>query len=203
MLHFVRSTWWMKAFFPSLTWEKPNSEKAIYLTFDDGPHPEITPWVMNQLEEVNAQASFFVIGENVERYPDTFQKLVQSKHSVGNHSYKHLSGWQNSKQAYLEDVNRCGNLYPFKLFRPPYGKIRWSQAKALNKRYEIIMWDRITYDFDETISPEQCFKNAVEDISSGSIIVFHDSEKAEKNLRATLPPVLQHLKKQGFELKAL
>jgi peptidoglycan/xylan/chitin deacetylase (PgdA/CDA1 family) len=177
----------------------------VYLTFDDGPTPEITEWVLEQLKNYNAKATFFCIGDNCRKYPEIFQKVISENHSIGNHTFNHLKGWKTSTEDYISNAK----LYEVehyklctencKLFRPPYGKIKSSQAKILRKMgYKIIMWDIISYDFDENISKEKCLENVLKNIESGSIIVFHDSKKAWQNLEYVLPKTLEFLKEKGF-----
>jgi peptidoglycan-N-acetylglucosamine deacetylase len=201
----IKTHWLIKKLFSNYIWEMPNSENKIYLTFDDGPTPEITEWTLQQLKKYNAKATFFCIGDNIKKYPEIFKKVIEEGHSIGNHTFNHLNGWKTSKQEYLENTKKCqseiSNLKSaiFNLFRPPYGKIKPSQSKELRKLgYKIIMWDIISYDFDTTISKEKCLENVLTNVKSGSIIVFHDSIKAFPNLEYTLPKVLEILNKKGF-----
>ncbi|WP_298116632.1 polysaccharide deacetylase family protein [Flavobacterium sp.] len=201
----VKAHWIIKKLFSNYVWEIPNNENKVYLTFDDGPTPDITEWTLNQLKEYNAKATFFCIGDNVRKYPEIFEKVVNEKHSIGNHTFNHLNGWKTSTSEYIENANRCdketqnSKLETRNLFRPPYGKIKPSQSKILRKLgYKIIMWDIISYDFDATISKEQCLENVLKNVKSGSIIVFHDSKKAFSNLEYTLPRTLKFLKEKGF-----
>ncbi|MFN4027292.1 MAG: polysaccharide deacetylase family protein [Flavobacterium sp.] len=203
----VKTGRFIKAIFPKYVWDIPNAEKKIYLTFDDGPIPEITEWVINQLEQYNAKATFFCIGENIQKHPEIFRKIIDNDHSIGNHTFNHLKGWETSLTAYIENTEKCAETIAnftlqtlnAKLFRPPYGKIKPSQAKALRQSgYKIIMWDIISMDFDKNISPEKCLENVLKNIESGSIIVFHDSIKAWQNLQYALPKTLEFLKKNEF-----
>lgn len=203
-------------------------KKSIYLTFDDGPIPEITPWVLEQLKQYNAKASFFCIGDNIRKNPKIFQQLLKEEHSLGNHTFNHLNGWKTKTEVYVENVLKAqeillenrkqkreyreekkdNNPKPAtsaqKLFRPPYGKIKNSQAKELVKlNYKIVMWDVLSGDFENRISKEKCFKNVINNASGGSTIVFHDSQKAFKNLEYTLPKVLEYYAEKGFNFKAL
>lgn len=191
-------------------WSKDQQEKVVYLTFDDGPTPQITDWVLQQLRHYNAKATFFCIGKNVVEQPEIFQRLVSSGNSVGNHTYNHLNGWRNSTEDYLENVEKCEdaignlNLQTQKYFRPPYGKITPAQATAiLQKGYKIIMWDVLSADFDQTITPEKCLENVVSNVDPGSIIIFHDSEKAHQNLQYVLPKVLQYLQDNNYKCELL
>jgi peptidoglycan/xylan/chitin deacetylase (PgdA/CDA1 family) len=211
----------IKKIFSNYIWDLPNNENKIYLTFDDGPIPEITEWTLNQLKNYNAKATFFCIGDNIQKHPELFQKIKANNHSVGNHTFNHLNGWETSNEIYLKNVELCSNelinkcsvlsaQYSEKdncklktencqLFRPPYGKIKPSQSKKLRKQgYKIIMWDVLSEDFDVTISKEKCLENVINNMQSGSIIVFHDSIKAFPNLEYTLPKVLEIGSKKGF-----
>jgi peptidoglycan/xylan/chitin deacetylase (PgdA/CDA1 family) len=188
-------------------------DKSLYLTFDDGPVPEITPWVLNELKKHNAKATFFCVGDNIKKNPVIFSQITAHGHGVGNHTYNHLNGWNNKTDYYLanilqteEIISRQNNLEKSKpkLFRPPYGKIKNSQAKTLVKlEYQIVMWDILSGDFEKRISKEKCLKNVIVNASAGSIIVFHDSIKASRNLKFTLPKVLKYYKEKGFIFKSL
>lgn len=201
----IKTHWVIKKLFSNYIWDLPNSEKKIYLTFDDGPTPEITEWTLQQLKKYNAKATFFCIGDNVRKYPEIFKNVIQEGHSIGNHTFHHLNGWKTKTNEYVENIKLCdtqirnSKLETRNLFRPPYGKIKPSQSKELRKLgYKIIMWDIISYDFDATISKEKCLENVLTNVKSGSIIVFHDSIKAFPNLEYTLPKVLEFLNKKGF-----
>jgi len=180
-------------------------EKKVYLTFDDGPTPKITPWVLNQLKEFNAKATFFCIGDNIQKHPEIFQSVLQNGHIIGNHTFNHLNGWKTKTLDYIKNVQCCKESIQQlttdnqQLFRPPYGKIRKSQANMLRKEgYKIIMWDVLSGDFDTSISPEKCIQNVVRHTQPGSIIVFHDSVKSYKNLEFTLPKYLTFLKQNNY-----
>jgi len=186
----------------------PADEKTVYLTFDDGPHPEITPWVLQQLKQYDATASFFCIGKNVEQYSTIYQQIIAAGHSVGNHTYSHQNGWETPDDAYLADVQKASALIDSRLFRPPYGRIRKRQAKRLyeavgKKKVTVVMWDVLSADFDTSISPEACAGIVLKYVEPGSIVVFHDSEKAFPNLQYALPKVLMQLKKEGYQFSAL
>jgi peptidoglycan/xylan/chitin deacetylase (PgdA/CDA1 family) len=209
-MKWIKSHRLLKKIFSNYIWEIPNKEKKVYLTFDDGPTPEITLWTLDQLKSYNAKATFFCIGDNIRKYPEIFKKVVSEGHSIGNHTFNHLNGWKTSSHEYLENTKKCQseicNLKSVncKLFRPPYGKIKPVQSKILRKLgYQIIMWDIISYDFDATIAPEKCLENVVKNIKTGSIIVFHDSKKAFKNLEYTLPRTLEYLKEKGFVCESI
>jgi len=184
--------------YPERIWAFPASTNSVYLTFDDGPIPEVTPWVLDELKKYNAKATFFCIGENVKKHPEIFQRILTEGHSVGNHTFNHLNGAKTETLAYIENVERCHEainsevkIQNSKLFRPPYGKITSKQAKILQQKgFKIVMWDIISYDYDANVSEEKCLQNVLKNINTGSVIVFHDSLKAEKNLRYVLPKVL-------------
>ncbi len=198
--------------YPSLLWNMPRDQDTIYLSFDDGPHPEITAWVLEMLNEYNAKATFFCVGENIDKYPAVFKKLIYEGHSFGNHTHNHLKGWKISTSQYLENVLEAEAVISRftkhtkdqKLFRPPYGKIKPSQVKRLQLlNYKIVMWDSLSADFDASISAEDCFNNVIENSKAGSIVVFHDSEKASEKLKKVLPKVLAYYSEKGFNFKGL
>ncbi len=187
-------------------WSKEQNEKIVYLTFDDGPTSQITDWVLQQLQQYNAKATFFCIGKNIEEQPEIFQRLIESGNEIGNHTQNHINGWASSSKIYLENIEECetaiGHLanQRQKYFRPPYGKITSRQATAvLQKGFKIVMWDVLSADFDQSITPEKCLDNVLKNVKPGSIIIFHDSEKAWQNLQYTLPKVLQFLKENDFK----
>lgn len=205
----------LQRIFSNYTFSIPTTEKILYLTFDDGPIPEVTPWILDQLRAYNAKATFFMIGDNIQKYPDIFQAVVNEKHKIGNHTFNHLNGWQTENKIYFDNVeigkvefkkqleNHSEKSIYTNLFRPPYGKLKPSQAKYLRKQYQIILWDILSGDFDQTISSERCLDNVLENAENGSIIVFHDSLKAEKHLRFVLPKVLKYFSEKGFVFKAI
>lgn len=194
----------IKKFFSSYIWDFPNNENKIYLTFDDGPTPEVTEWVLDQLEKHNAKATFFCIGQNIEENPTIFKKLLDNGHAIGNHTFNHPNGWKTNTEDYLKNVSLCQDTILkqntiTKLFRPPYGKLKPSQLKLIKQQgFQIIMWDVLSADYDTSITPEKCLKNVIPNISSGSIIIFHDSVKAFKNLEYTLPKVLDYIDENNF-----
>ncbi|MEY3500502.1 MAG: Peptidoglycan-N-acetylglucosamine deacetylase [Bacteroidota bacterium] len=208
--YWIKTNFIVKKVFSNYIWDVPNNEKKIYLTFDDGPTPEITDWTLTQLEQFDAKATFFCIGDNIKKHPEIFQTLLSKGHAVGNHTFNHLNGWKTEIHKYLENTKNCEieigkftNTFS-KLFRPPYGRIKSAQAKELRKLgYKIIMWDILSADFDATIAPEECLQNVVKNIKPGSIIVFHDSQKAFLNLEYALPKTLAFLKEKGFSFAIL
>lgn len=211
MSFWVKTNYLVKKIFPNYVWDIPNHENKVYLTFDDGPTPEITEWVLVQLKKYNAKATFFCIGNNIKKHPEIFQKIINENHAIGNHTFNHLKGWETDTDVYIENTRKCSLFMREKgkgirdknegreLFRPPYGKIKPSQSKILRKLgYKIIMWDVLSYDFDKTVTPEKCLENVLKNVAPGSIIVFHDSVKAEQNLKYVLPKTLAFLNEKGF-----
>lgn len=218
--YWVKTHYLIKKVFSNYVWDIPNNEKKIYLTFDDGPTPEITNWVLDQLDQYNAKATFFCIGKNITAHPEIFNKIIEKGHAIGNHTHNHLNGWKTSIEEYIENSNQCSvvsnqiaehktadcilNSEHCKLFRPPYGKIKAVQAKKLRQKdYKIIMWDVLSADFDQNITKEECLNNVISNTQSGSIIVFHDSVKAFKNLEYALPKTLEHLFKNNFVFETI
>ncbi|AUC74303.1 polysaccharide deacetylase family protein [Olleya sp. Bg11-27] len=193
--------------FPKYIWKKESLDKTIYLTFDDGPTPEITQWTLNTLKQYNAKATFFCIGDNVKKFPDIFNAVVEAGHVVGNHTFNHLLGWRTNTEQYVANAEKAQDVIASKskkLFRPPFGKIKGSQAKILLKRgYKIVMWSVLSYDWEVKVSQEKCLKNVISHATSGSIVVFHDSIKASKNMQYTLPKVLEYYSKKGYQFKSL
>lgn len=188
----------IKKYYPKLVWDLPNNEKKIYLTFDDGPVPEVTEWVLDLLKENNIKATFFCIGDNVAKHPNIYNRILAENHTVGNHTFNHLNGWKTSGGEYIKNVIECQQLVESNLFRPPYGRIKKSQLNKLSVRYKIVMWDVLSGDFDQKLSPEKCYENVINNTVSGSIIVFHDSLKAHQNLKYALPKSIEYLQAQGF-----
>lgn len=213
-MHFywVKTNWLIKRLFRNMIWSVKTTDRHVYLTFDDGPIPEITPWVLEQLQVYNYKATFFCIGENAARNPEIVQQILKAGHRIGNHTYNHVNGWKTTNKEYEANIKRCqeqlnksdSNKKLPLLFRPPYGKITGRKAKLARKLgYKIIMWDILSADFDSSISKEQCLKNVMSNIRPGSIIVFHDSIKAFPHLQYVLPKVVAHLKVNGYECKYL
>lgn len=184
--------------YPDRVWGIDTFEKNIYLTFDDGPHPVATAFVLDELKKYNAKATFFCIGKNVESNPGLYDRIITEGHGTGNHTQNHLNGWQTADEVYLDDVKLAARNIQSVLFRPPYGRIRSRQARRLND-YKIVMWDVLSGDFDLSISKEACLQNVLKNTGSGSIVVFHDSEKAWENLRYSLPQVLEHFSKKEYK----
>lgn len=202
-MYLAKTPAFIQRLFPDYTWRIPTQERVLYLTFDDGPIPEVTPWVLDMLRTYNARATFFCVGENVQRYPEIFDRIIQEGHSVGNHTHQHLNGWNTEPGVYLDNVQQCATFVPGKLFRPPYGRLRPAQAGALKKMYRIILWDVLSGDFDQSIQAEECFQNIIRHSRPGSIVVLHDSLKSERNLRYALPALLEFYTKKGWKFCAL
>jgi peptidoglycan/xylan/chitin deacetylase (PgdA/CDA1 family) len=188
---------------PQYVWHIPTEDKVLYLTFDDGPVPEATPWVLDLLKKYDAKATFFCVGDNVRKHPAVYRRILEEGHAVGNHTYNHLNGWKTQTFDYLKNVQRCRQIVSSPLFRPPYGVLRPSQTKTLKSRYQIVMWDVLSGDYDAEITPEQCLENVMDNVKPGSIILFHDSPKAEARMRYALPRVLELLSQDDWTFKAL
>ena len=177
----------------------PDTEKKIYLTFDDGPIPQITEWVLGVLDRYKIKATFFCVGENVEKHPGIYSKLLEKGHRVGNHTFNHIKGLSTSNALYYKNVQQCRKYIDSNLFRPPYGQLKTTQETHLSKMYKIIMWDVLSYDYSASVSPEKCLNNVIKNTRNGSVIVFHDSIKAFKNLEFALPKAIEHLQRENFE----
>lgn len=206
MFYLIKAPWLLQKYYHECLWKIKTDEKKIYFTFDDGPSPEATPYVLEQLEKFNAKATFFCIGEQVEKYPDIFQLVVDNGHRVGNHSYSHLNGWKTENEKYFRDVAKAAQLIESDLFRPPFGRISKFQIHALMGKQlnlRIVMWHVISADFDTSLSPDQCYLNVVRNAGPGSIVVFHDSDKAFKNLKGSLSRTLEYFREREFELEAI
>lgn len=184
----------IRKLFPSFIWNLPNDRGEVFLTFDDGPRPEVTPWVLDQLDKYDAKATFFCIGKNVELFPDLFDQIKHRGHAVGNHSYSHLKGWGMNTGDYIRDVDIAADLIKSNLYRPPYARIGPNQARVLAERYHHIMWTIISRDYSRHLTGEKCAKNVIKHLESGAIIAFHDSIKCSPNLFVALPLVLEAIK---------
>lgn len=212
--YWIKTSRWIKKLFPHFTWDMGTDGRTVYLTFDDGPTKGITEQVLAILEQHDVKATFFLIGKNIAAHPEIVKRIAEAGHSVGNHTYNHLNGWHTSTDRYMQNVFACqreldkllpsAKSKPAKLFRPPYGKIKPSQARALRlEGYKIIMWDVLTADFDQSISKEECLENATKRTVSGSIVIFHDSVKAGPNMLHALPRTIAYLKEKGYRFKAI
>ena len=213
MFYLVRTPWLLKKLYPECIWDIKTEEKTcppvgkvIYLTFDDGPHPVATTFVLEELKKYNAKATFFCIGKNVEKHFDIYKKIIEEGHAVGNHTYDHLNGWKVKDEVYLDNIFKAKKIIDSNLFRPPYGKISKFQLKQLTgEKYKLkpIMWSVLSGDFDEEVSGEECYTTVVKNAKKGSVVVFHDSQKAFDRLRHALPLVLKNFKEKGFEFRSI
>ena len=185
---------------PDLIWEIEDPE-GIYLTFDDGPTPGVTEWVLAQLDKYDAKATFFVLGKNVEMYPDLYQRILDAGHKIGNHTYSHQKGWRMSLERYLEDIDCADDLLKSELFRPPYARVTPSQMRAVAKRFKIVMWSIVSHDYNRHLSPQRVLRNVLDEIGPGSIVVFHDSDKAFYNMSYALTRTLEYVKQKGWKCK--
>jgi peptidoglycan/xylan/chitin deacetylase (PgdA/CDA1 family) len=202
-MYLVKTPKFIQELFPNFTWKIPTEEKVLYLTFDDGPIPGVTPWVLEQLAQYDAKATFFCVGNNIEKHPEVFEEVKAAGHSIGNHTFNHLNGWSSDNLPYFHNIRHCANLTKTILFRPPYGKLRPRQTQFLLRHYRIVMWDVLSGDFDPNITEEQCLLNVTRNVEPGSIVVFHDSLKAEEKLRYALPKALAYFAEQGYRFEAL
>lgn len=190
--------------FSNYRWRFSSVPKEIYLTFDDGPTPEITTFVLNELKKHQAKATFFCIGKNVKKHSTIYERIKKEGHSVGNHTHNHLNGFRTNNINYIENIQQAEKLIESNLFRPPYGRLKSSQARSIiGKGYKIIMWDVLSGDFDTTITPEKCLKNVLDKTTNGSIVVMHDSEKAKDKIFYTLPKILSYYQEKGYLFKAI
>ncbi len=200
---FFKTPFFIPLLFPKLIWKIPTEEKKIFLTFDDGPVPGPTEFVLNQLKSFNAKATFFCIGNNVTKHPQIFNRLIEDGHAIGNHTYNHVKGWGTSTKQYVSEVNDCNEVIGYTgLFRPPYGRITPAQIREL-KNHAIVMWDVLSHDYSSSMNPERCLKGVINATRPGSIIVFHDSYKAERNMNYVLPRLLDHFSDKNFTFQSL
>jgi peptidoglycan/xylan/chitin deacetylase (PgdA/CDA1 family) len=204
-MYLVKTPLLLKKLYPKkLIWNKPRTDKVIFLTFDDGPIPIVTPWVLKTLKSFDAKATFFCIGENITKHPEIFSQLIADGHAIGNHTFNHLNGWKTDDHTYLSNYHKCQEITNAKFFRPPFGRIKRAQIKELAaQEAQIIMWDVLSGDFDTKLLPEKCLSNVLKHSENGSIIVFHDSIKAWDRLEYALPKALAYWTKQGFKFKSL
>lgn len=197
-MYFVRLPFFVRLLFPQAVTRIKTGEKKVYLTFDDGPIPEVTPWVMDLLKEEDIRATFFCVGDNVFKYPEIFNQLIREGHKVGNHTFNHLPAFKTETEQYVQNVVDAEDYIKTDLFRPPHGQLKVALSRSLKKRYKIVFWDLLSCDFDPNKSGEQCLEGIKKYVRPGSIIVFHDSLKAEKNLRYALPKTIEYLKNEGY-----
>lgn len=208
MPYLTRTPWWLRMLHPgSLLWEMPETDTpTVYLTFDDGPHPEITRFVLEQLQPFNALGTFFCIGKNVVAHPDVYASVLEDGHAVGNHTHNHLNGWKTQIEDYIGNIEEAAKVIDSRLFRPPYGRITPSEVKAMEQSrspFRIVMWSVLSGDFDTVLLPEDCLKNVLNAIRPGSIVVFHDSEKAFPRLQYALPRVLEYCRDKGWKMDVI
>lgn len=202
-MYLVKTPKLLQTLLPAYVWRVDTSENVLYLTFDDGPIPDVTPWVLDTLRDYGARATFFCVGQNVQRHPDIFQRLLAEGHSVGNHTFNHVNGWNTDNRTYFHNIRHCARLVDSPLFRPPYGRLRPGQRAFLERHFQIVMWEVLSGDFDPNLPAERCCANVLEHSGPGSIIVLHDSLKTEAKLRYALPRILQHFSVRGFRFEAL
>ncbi len=208
--YLVKTPRLIKFLFKNRTWSFTKKEKTLYLTFDDGPTPEITEWTLLQLQKYNAKATFFCVGKNIDKHYKIYHKIIKNEHSIGNHTYNHLNDSKTEAQAYIDNIEKAektinkSKQQSLKLFRPPYGRLKYSQSIKIRKQgHKIIMWDVLSADFDTSISKEKCLENVIRNTENGSIILFHDSNKAAKNLQFVLPKILEYYTVKGFTFKSI
>jgi len=209
-MYFVRIPYLIKKLFPAIIWDLPNNENKIYLTFDDGPHPEITPWILEQLKKYHVKATFFCLGENIKQFPEILQQIVADGHAIGNHGYAHLDGWKTTDDDYVQDYVKCQELLEQqgnndnKIFRPAYGKIKKSQIPFINRKLKskIINWSLMPGDFDQTQTSQQCFSN-LQKVKSGDIVVLHDNDKSWKHVQYCLPKFLEYLHTKNYKTEVI
>jgi peptidoglycan/xylan/chitin deacetylase (PgdA/CDA1 family) len=206
--YWVKTPHWLKKLLPNeLIWDiKNENPNTIYITFDDGPHPLATKFALEQLEYYDAHATFFCVGENVSKYPEVYQQILDKGNNTGNHTYNHLNGWKTPNSVYISNIDKASKLIESNLFRPPYGRLKLSQLRRLkqnNPETKICMWDILSGDFDNKISPQQCTENVLQNLNPGSIIIFHDSEKSFERMKYALPKVLEYCKVNGLKMLSL
>ena len=205
-LFFITTPWWLRKIFPGCIWDIKTGEKTIYLSFDDGPHPTITPFVLQELEKYNAKATFFCIGDNVKKFPEVYQQVISKGHAIGNHTMHHLNGWKTEDETYLNDIEIASKHIDSNLFRPPYGRVKKGQIKKIQQstlKLQTIMWSVLAGDWVSSLSPEKCFTQVKNNVYPGCIIVFHDSDKANDRMSYTLPKLLDYFTQQGYTFKKI
>lgn len=202
-MYFVKSPFFLRWLYPKSIWHLPREKKKVYLTFDDGPIPEITPFILDILKKYQVKATFFCVGENIKKNPELFQRILLEGHQVGNHTYNHLKGWDTSDSVYLDNVAQCQLYTQTDLFRPPYAKAKKSQLKTLYKDYRVIMWDIMSGDFDQKLSPHQCLQNILPHIKNGSVIIFHDNIKSIPRVKYALPKTIEFLLAHHYQIERI
>jgi peptidoglycan/xylan/chitin deacetylase (PgdA/CDA1 family) len=205
-MYLVKTPRLLKRLYPDLMWDTHDNSRSLYLTFDDGPIPIVTPFVLNILKQFNAKATFFCIGDNVRKHPDVFEQVKAGGHAIGNHTFNHLKGWKTDDEIYADNFLQADKLLHTNLFRPPYGRIKRTQAKLLKQTrpdLKVVMWNVLSADFDISLKPQKCLNNVIKNTTKGDIVLFHDSLKAFPRMEYTLPRALEHWSKEGYEFKAL
>ncbi|MBS1745681.1 MAG: polysaccharide deacetylase family protein [Bacteroidetes bacterium] len=205
MFYLVKIPSWFQKLNSSLVWMMPSTQKELYLTFDDGPHETATPFVLDRLKEFNAKATFFCLGKNVQSYPAIYERILDEGHRVGNHTFNHLNGWKTKNNLYVKDIDAASKYIDSKLFRPPYGRISPFVSRLLRTQlqYKIIMWHVLSGDFDKTLSPQKCAEHVLLNAQPGSIIVFHDSTKAQEKMFFALPKTLEYFSNAGYKFNSI
>lgn len=206
MFYFVKTPWLLRKYYSACVWNIATDQKIIYLSFDDGPHAQSTPFILDQLRAFNAKATFFCIGKNVVEQPGLYKKIMEEGHRVGNHTHNHLNGWKTPDQEYFDNIRLAAKYIDSNLFRPPYGRISKFQIRHLTKdplRLKIVMWDVLSADFDRSISGDECALNVIRTARPGSIVIFHDSTKAYDRMSVALPKVLEYFSQQGFSFRVI
>ncbi len=203
MVYWTKVPRWLQRLFPQVIWRVDGTSKEVFLTFDDGPTPNLTPFILQLLSEYQAKATFFCIGQQVEKFPDQFQAILDAGHRVGNHTYSHPKGWKMSTEQYLNNVVKCEEVFKSKLFRPPYGQLTIGQYRALKKQYDIVLWEIMNGDFLADTSVEHCFKSVAENTKIGSVIVLHDKERIAEKVKTYLPKLIQFLHNEGYKFGTL
>lgn len=202
-MYLINTPFFLRWYYKGVTWNRSRKYKKLYLTFDDGPIPEITPWILDVLATYKVKATFFCVGENVIKYPAIFNRLFEEGHRIGNHTFNHLKGWDTEDERYLANVEQCRKVTQSNLFRPPYARAKKSQIAQLKKNYELIYWDVLSGDFDPKLTPEKCLQNVINYMKNGSIIVFHDNIKAIPRVQYALPKFIAYALEQGYEFDIL
>lgn len=205
-MYLIKTPWWLKRLYPQLLWNMPRHERTLYITFDDGPIPDVTPFVLDTLRQYQAKATFFCIGDNVRKHHDVYQQVIAGGHAIGNHTFNHLKGWVTENDVYIDNYRQADELLNTPLFRPPYGRMKRSQIKLLQQArpdINMMMWDVLSGDFDVNLNPEKCLRHTLKHTENGSIIVFHDSLKAFPRLQYVLPRALNIWREEGYAFKTL
>jgi peptidoglycan/xylan/chitin deacetylase (PgdA/CDA1 family) len=202
-MNIVQPPFWVRLFFNGSLWRKRTKEKVVYLTFDDGPVPDPTAWVLDELNTHDVRATFFCIGENAKKNPDLLNRILDEGHSIGNHTHNHLNGWSTNLDEYMRNVELCSEVFSSNLFRPPYGRLTMKQFRNLKKKFQIVFWDVLSVDYDKNLSSADCINNVMNHVRPGSIIVFHDSLKAADRMKIALPEVIDRLKRMKYRFERL